>query len=261
MILDKIVKCTKERIEKEKKEVSLDELIDRINDTKNSFAFEDTLKSENISFICEIKRASPSKGIISNDFNYIEIAKEYEKGGASAISVLTEPFFFKGNNQYILDILPHVSIPILRKDFVVDKYMIYESKILGASAVLLIVSILNKDQLKEYIKLSYDVGLSPLVEAHNHEEIKIAISAGAKIIGVNNRNLKNFEVDINNSIKLRESVPKNILFVSESGIKTPEDVKLLKNNNINGILIGESLMRSDNKVIAINYLKSLINTF
>ncbi|KZX14811.1 indole-3-glycerol phosphate synthase [Methanobrevibacter cuticularis] len=265
MILDKIVKTTKDRIEEKKKKLPIEKLIAEI-EAKNRnmdeisdkpFPFENALKSDDISLICEIKRASPSKGIISDDFNYLEIAKEYEKGGASAISILTEPYFFKGHDKYISEISSHVTIPILRKDFVIDHYMIYEAKLLGASAILLICSILSKDQLNEYIKISHNLGLSALVEAHTHEEIKIAISAGARIIGVNNRNLKNFEVNIDTSINLRKHVPKNILFVSESGIKTQEDIKILRDNKVNGALIGESLMKSKDKVEAISKLKNI----
>lgn len=209
-----------------------------------------------MSFISEIKKASPSKGdIVSDDqFNYIEIAKDYEKAGASAISILTEPYFFKGNNDYIREVSKTVSLPLLRKDFVVDEYMIYEAKVIGASAVLLICSILDEETLKNYIKLADSLGLSALVEAHDGDEVKMALNAGARIIGVNNRNLKNFVVDFNNAINLRKIVPKDIIFVSESGVKTKEDIDLLKSHDVDAVLIGESLMKSDNKAQMIDYL-------
>jgi indole-3-glycerol phosphate synthase len=224
MILDKIVKCTEKRVENKKKEVAIEDLISQVNSTgrnkgkheKNSF--KENLKSKGISFICEVKKASPSKGLICEDFNHIKIAKEYEKIGASAISVLTEPYFFKGSDEYLVDVVKNTNLPVLRKDFIIDEYMIYESKVLGASAILLITSILNKNDLKKYIELSYKLNIYPLVEVHTLEEVKIAIDSGAKIIGVNNRNLKNFEVDINTSINLRRHVTKDIVFVSESGI-------------------------------------------
>jgi indole-3-glycerol phosphate synthase len=264
MILEEIVNYTKKRIELKKKHISEEELISEITDMdkKNNkfinydFPFEKVLKEKDISFICEIKRASPSKGIISKDFDYIKIAKDYEKGGASAISVLTEPHFFKGDDKYLSAISSKIKIPILRKDFVIDKYMIYEAKLLGASAILLISSILDEKQLKTYIKLSESLGLSALVETRSYEEIKMAISAGSKIIGVNNRNLKNFTVDIGKSIELRKLVPKEILFVSESGINTFEDIENLKKNNVNAVLIGEKLMKSSDVKLAIRTLKT-----
>lgn len=272
MILDKIIKSTEERLKIKKANLSLEdlkyELTNKMMDfnKKNQDYFEKALKKEGMSFICEVKRASPSKGIICNNFDYLTIAENYENAGASAISVLTEPYFFKGNDNYLSDISFNVNIPILRKDFIIDEYMIYETKLLGASAVLLIVSILNDvndtDKLKRFIELSYKLNISPLVEIHTIEEFKIAIDAGAKIIGINNRNLKNFEVDIENSINIVKNIPKNTLkditLVSESGIKTPEDVKNLKFNGIDAVLIGESLMRSDDKKSAIENLKSLI---
>lgn len=259
MILDKIADKTIERINKQKEELPLDELIEMTKslDWDTKFPFEKALKEKEISFICEVKKASPSKGLIVNeeDFNYVGIAKEYQEAGASAISVLTEPFFFKGDDDYLFEIATNVTIPILRKDFVVDEYMIYEAKILGAHAVLLICAILDENTLEKYIEIANSIGLSALVEVHNKEEVEMAIRAGARIIGVNNRDLKNFEVDLNNSIILRELVPKNILFVSESGIKTDEDVDALKVNDVDAVLIGETLMKSPDKSVAIAYLK------
>ena len=258
MILNEIVDKTKERLIKQKKSQPLEVLKEKTNqlDTNLNFPFEDMLKTKDLSFICEVKKASPSKGLICENFNPVEIAKEYETIGASAVSVLTEPYFFQGKNSYLSDIADNINLPILRKDFIIDEYMIYESKLIKASAILLIASILTDNQLKEYIELSNSLGLSALVEAHNKEEIDKSLSAGAKIIGVNNRDLKDFTVNINNSIELRKYVPEDILFISESGIKTSDDIKNLRNNNVNGVLIGETLMKSSNRK---NTLKKLKN--
>ncbi|MBF4468310.1 MAG: indole-3-glycerol phosphate synthase TrpC [Methanobrevibacter arboriphilus] len=283
MILDEILIATEERLENKKRNMSLEDLKNKLknksdnevnnklnnklNNNSKSIKLEDNyfekyLKEDNISFICEVKRASPSKGIICNEFDYIKIAKEYENAGAAAISVLTEPKFFKGNDTYLSDIVANVNIPVLRKDFIIDEYMIYESKLLGASALLLITSILKPKKLKKYIDLSHSLNIFPLVETHNLNEVEIAINAGAKIIGINNRDLRDFTVDINNTLNLERNIPKNIrnsiVIVSESGIKTPEDIKILNDNNIDSVLIGESLMRSKNKELAIKELKSFI---
>ncbi|BBL62032.1 indole-3-glycerol phosphate synthase [Methanobrevibacter arboriphilus] len=283
MILDEILIATEERLENKKRNMSLEDLKNKLknksdNEVNNKLNnklnnnsksnklednyFEKYLKEDNISFICEVKRASPSKGIICNEFDYIKIAKEYENAGAAAISVLTEPKFFKGNDTYLSDIVANVNIPVLRKDFIIDEYMIYESKLLDASALLLITSILEPKQLKKYIKLSYSLNIFPLVETHSLNEVEIAIDSGAKIIGINNRDLRDFTVDINNTLNLEKNIPKDIrnsiTIVSESGIKTSEDIKTLNDNNIDSVLIGESLMRSKNKEFAIKELKSLI---
>ena len=261
MILDEIVAKTKIRITERKKEKSLDTVIEEAlqKEVDNIFPFEKALKNEDIAFICEVKKASPSKGIISEDFPYLDIAKEYEEAGADAISVLTEPFYFEGKDIFLEEIAKKVKIPVLRKDFVIDEYMIYEAKALGASAVLLICSILEEDILLKYIKLANSLGISALVEAHDESEIKRAISCGARIIGVNNRNLKNFTVDINNSANLRKFVPEEIIFISESGIKTLEDIKRLREFNVNGVLIGETLMRCENKKKALDKLRGYKN--
>ena len=205
------------------------------------------MAKEKLSFICEVKKASPSKGVIAEDFPYLSIAKDYEAAGASAISCLTEPYYFQGSDQYLKEITDTVSIPVLRKDFTVDAYQIYEAKLLGASAVLLICAILTEEQLKEYGAIAESLGLSALVEAHDEEEVQMALRSGAKIIGVNNRDLRNFTVDIHNSVRLRKLVPEEILFISESGIKTAADIAVLKENGTNGVLIGETLMRSSHK--------------
>ncbi|MBO5560534.1 MAG: indole-3-glycerol phosphate synthase TrpC, partial [Firmicutes bacterium] len=211
------------------------------------FPFKKALAKQGLSFICEVKKASPSKGIIAEDFDYLSIAKEYENAGAAAISCLTEPFWFKGSDRYLEEISKNVSIPVLRKDFTVDEYMIYRAKILGADAVLLICAVLSPSQLKEYCDIAAGLGLSALVEAHDENEIGMALDAKAEIIGVNNRNLKDFTVDINNSINLRKLVPPEVIYVSESGMKTNEDIAKLYKNGVNAVLIGETLMRSDNK--------------
>ena len=228
MILEEIAAKTKERIEEEKSKRSLKELKAIAAELKKDtgFPFEAALAKPGMSFICEVKKASPSKGIIAEHFPYVEIGKEYETAGADALSVLTEPYYFKGSDEYLSAIRKEVSIPIIRKDFTVDEYMIYQAKVIGADAVLLICSLLSPMQLSEYGGIAKELGLSALVEAHDGKEIDMALSAGAKIVGVNNRNLKDFTVDINNSVRLRELVPENILFVSESGMKNRADCKV-----------------------------------
>ena len=257
-MLNKIVAKTEERLIEAKSIKSLEELKEKVSklETNYEFPFKEALKDPEISIIAEVKKASPSKGLIAEDFDYIQIAKEYEQAGASAISVLTEPYFFQGSNDFLRDISLNVSIPLLRKDFTIDEYMIYEARLLGASAILLIVSILDPIQLKSYLDLAHDLGLSAIVETHDANEIKTAIDAGAEIIGVNNRNLADFTVDIENSIRLRRLVDEDILFISESGIKTSEDVRRLKENNVDAVLIGETLMRSDDKKSMILELKN-----
>ena len=256
-MLDKIVAKTEDRLVEAKRNKSLDQLKEEVSklDIKEDFPFKEALKDSEIAIIAEVKRSSPSTGLIAEDFDYIGIAKEYERAGASAISVLTEPYFFKGSNDFLHEISENVRIPLLRKDFTIDEYMIYEAKSLGASAILLIVSILDDVQLKRYLDLAHDLGLSAIVETHDANEIRTAIDAGAEIIGVNNRNLADFTVDINNSINLRRLVNEDILFISESGIKTVEDVRKLKENNVDAVLIGETLMRSDDKKAMISELK------
>ena len=255
-MLDEIVLKTKERLEEAKKNKSFDDLKEEVASLEINldFSFEKALASEGLSIIAEVKKASPSKGLIAEEFDYLDIAKEYESAGVSAISVLTEPYFFKGSNDYLKEIACEVEVPILRKDFTIDSYMIYEAKLLGASAVLLIVSILSDDELKHYLEIADSLGLSAIVETHDEEEIKRALDAGARIIGVNNRNLKNFTVNINNSIELCRLVPSDVLFISESGIKTKEDTLKLIENDVDAVLIGETLMKSDDK-------KSLIREF
>ena len=222
---------------------------------KGDFAFENALKKDGISFICEIKKASPSKGLIAPDFPYLDIAKEYEAAGADCISCLTEPHWFFGSDEYLKEIASAVSIPVLRKDFTVCEYQIYEAKLLGASAVLLICALLDTDTIKEYIKICDALGLSALVEAHDEAEVNSALAAGARIIGVNNRNLHDFSVDVNNSTRYRNMIPQDIVFVSESGITSRSDIEVLINNKTNAVLIGETLMRAKDKAAVLKELK------
>lgn len=249
MILETIAQANRERYEKTMQTVSLEEIKQKAlaMEINSDFPFEKALEKNGISYICEVKKASPSKGIIAEDFPYVQIAKEYENAGASAISVLTEPQWFKGDNRFLQEISQNVKIPLLRKDFTVCEYQIYEAKVIGASAVLLICALLDTDTIREWIKICDTLGLSALVEAHTEEEVQSALDAGARIIGVNNRNLKDFTVDITTCTRLRSLVPKDILFVGESGIKTSEDIQNLRKAGVDGVLIGETLMRSDNK--------------
>lgn len=255
-ILDKLSEYAKERVQEKVQHISRQEIQAKaLALPKEKFAFENALKKEGLSFICECKKASPSKGLISPNFPYLQIAREYELAGADCISVLTEPKWFLGNDSYLFDIAAEVSIPCLRKDFIVDDYMIYEAKLLKASAVLLICSILTGEQLKDYLAVCKTLGLSALVEVHNEKEIEMALNAKAKIIGVNNRNLKDFSVDTNNSSMLRKMIPNDVLFVSESGVKTAEDVQNIRNIGADAVLIGETLMRAFDKKAKLNELK------
>lgn len=248
-ILQTIATKTKERIEKQKALHPLEELKQACTKLpiNQDFPFEQALRKEGLSYICECKKASPSKGLIDEDFNYLQIAKEYEKVGARAISVLTEPEFFLGSDQYLQEIAQEVKIPCLRKDFVVDEYMIYQAKLLGAQAILLIVSLLDTQTLKQYLDLATSLGLSCLVETHDEAEIKQAIAVGAKIIGVNNRNLRNFQVNVENTLNLRQAIPKEILMVAESGIQNRSDIALLEKAQIDAVLIGETLMKASDR--------------
>lgn len=250
-ILEQLADHARKRVRAEMEENSLDTMrelaMSKSSVTGDLFAFEQALRKEDMSFICECKKASPSKGLIAPNFPYLEIAKEYEAAGADCISVLTEPKWFLGNDEYLKEIAEAVSIPCLRKDFTVDEYQIYQAKVLGASAVLLICSVLTEDQMKDYIRICDELGLSALVEVHDEQEVQTAINAGARIIGVNNRNLKDFSVDTDNSRRLRELIPPNVLFVSESGVRTAEDVETLRKIGADAVLIGETLMRASDK--------------
>lgn len=258
-ILDELAAFAKERVALAKINKSPESVKEEaLSLPKGNFEFEKALKKEDIAFICECKKASPSKGLIAEDFPYLEIAKEYEKAGADCISVLTEPKWFLGSDGYLKEIAGNVSIPCIRKDFTVDEYMIYEAKILGAKAVLLICSILEEKAIRDYIGICDKLGLSALVEAHDEEEIKKALSAGARVVGVNNRNLKDFSVDPENSLKLRKLVPDDLVFVSESGIKTPEDVQNARDMGADALLVGETLMRAEDKTEMLKRLKGVI---
>lgn len=247
-ILDKLADYAKSRVASAKEKISADEIKSKaLSLPIGNFEFENALKKPDISFICECKKASPSKGIIAENFPYLQIARDYEAAGADCISVLTEPKWFLGSDEYLKEIVQTVNIPCIRKDFTVDSYMIYEAKLLGAKAVLLICSILTAEQIKEYIGICDTLGLSALVEAHDDSEIRTAVECGARIIGVNNRNLSNFTVDTDNSRRLRELVPAGTLFVSESGIKTADDIRLLREIGADAVLIGETLMLAENK--------------
>lgn len=257
-ILDELADYAGERVKAAKAAVPLEEIKSKaFAMPKGSFAFEKALKKNDVAFICECKKASPSKGIIAQDFPYLKIAEEYEAAGADCISVLTEPKWFLGSDEYLREIAQRVSIPCIRKDFTVDEYMIYEAKLLGAQAVLLICSILSEEQIKAYIALCDELGLSALVEAHDEAEIAAAVRAGARIIGVNNRNLKDFSVDTENSRRLRALIPEGVIFVSESGVRSADDVSTLRTIGADAVLIGETLMRAADKTEKLKELKGL----
>lgn len=258
-ILDQLASYARERTRQAKRKISTEDMRQQaLSLPKGSFAFENALKKPGLSFICECKKASPSKGLIDPDFPYLHIAKEYEKAGADCISVLTEPKWFLGRDSYLKEIAEIVSIPCLRKDFTVDEYMIYEAKILGAAAVLLICSILTEKEIREYISLCDELGLSALVEAHDETEVEMALKAGARLVGVNNRNLKDFSVDICNSRRLRQRLPHDIMFVSESGVKSAEDVEKLRSIGADAVLIGETLMRAPDKAARLKELRGAV---
>lgn len=256
-ILSEIAARTRQRVEQRKSQRPIEALMERVSrlPVQDTFPFQRALEGTGMSFLCEVKKASPSKGVIATEFPYLDIARAYEAAGAAALSVLTEPYYFQGRDSYLREIAGTVSIPILRKDFTVDPYMIYEAKALGASAVLLICAILGQGELREYLALAHSLGLSALVEAHTEAEVEMALAAGASIIGVNNRDLKTFQVDLEHSRRLRGMVPRDRLFVSESGIKTREDILLLQEMGVNGVLIGETFMRSPDKAAALARLR------
>lgn len=257
-ILDELAESAKKRTAEARKKISLEEIkAEALRLPKGNFTFEKALRKQDIAVICECKKASPSKGLIAPNFPYLEIAKEYELAGADCISVLTEPSRFLGNDAYLKEIARSVSIPCLRKDFTVDEYMIYEAKLLGAKAVLLICSILNQQQVKDYIEICNTLGMSALVETHDENEVMAAIDAGARIIGVNNRNLKDFSVDTENSRRMRALVPRDIIFVAESGVKSARDVALLREIGADAVLIGEALMRAENKQKMLRELRGM----
>lgn len=249
MILDEIAARTRERVAEEKKNISpagMRRMAEALP-AGDGYPFEAALRAPGLSFICEIKKASPSRGLIAPDFPYLEIGKEYEAAGASAISVLTEPYYFRGSCEILREVAGQVTIPVLRKDFTVDSYMIDQAKVIGASAVLLICALLDDGALREYQAQARELGLSALVEAHDEYEVERALDAGASIVGVNNRDLRTFTVDLNNSVRLRSLVPPEVAFVSESGIRGPEDTRRLYENGTDAVLIGETFMRSTDK--------------
>jgi indole-3-glycerol phosphate synthase len=256
-ILDTIAGYARQRTEAAKKAVPVSEIKRKALslNCNTGFPFETALKKADIAFICECKKASPSKGLIAPDFNCAGIAREYEAAGASCISVLTEPKWFLGSDDYLREAAGAVSVPLLRKDFTVDEYMIYEAKLLGASAVLLICALLDENTLKSYIETCHGLGLSALVEAHDEAELASALKAGSRIIGVNNRNLKDFKVDISNSVRLRKLVPDSVIFVAESGIETAQDINVLRKAKVDAVLIGETLMRAEDKKAKLNSLR------
>lgn len=246
-ILEEIAARTRVRIAEEKRELPLGELRRQAESAEERASFLEALRSPGMSYICEVKKASPSKGLIAPYFPYTEIAEEYEKAGASAISCLTEPYYFQGSNQYLREITGRVKIPVLRKDFTVDEYMVYQAKALGASAVLLICAILDDVQLEDWRQLAEELGMDALVEAHDEREVERALDCGGRIVGVNNRDLRTFTIDMNNSIRLRSLAPAETVFVSESGIKGPGEIRVLYENRVDAVLIGETLMRSADK--------------
>lgn len=257
MILEEIAEKTRLRVAEKKAALPLAQVRAQAEalPADTGFPFEAALRREGISFICEVKKASPSKGLIAEDFPYLDIAREYEAAGAAAISVLTEPAYFLGSDGYLREIAENVSIPVLRKDFTVDAYQIYEAKCLGAAAVLLICELLEAGRLAEYLDIARSLGLSALVEAHAEAEVQKALAAGAGIIGVNNRDLRTFQVDMGTSLRLRELVPADIVFVSESGIRTEEDIRALRQRHVDAVLIGETFMRSPDKKAALQKLR------
>lgn len=257
-ILEQLAEHAAERTQKAKQLVSLDEIKQRaLSLPKGTFAFENALKTRDISFICECKKASPSKGLIAQDFPYLQIAKDYEAAGADCISVLTEPKWFLGSDEYLKEIAQIVSVPCLRKDFTVEPYMIYEAKLLGAAAVLLICAILDEEQIKTDIAICDELGLSALVEVHDEAEVRMALNAGARVIGVNNRNLKDFSVDTENSRRLRDLIPKDVLFVSESGVGSAQDIERLREIGVDAVLVGETLMRAADKKTKLAELRGI----
>ncbi len=248
MILDELAEYAKERVKKAKGKITLEEMkYKALQLPKGNHCFKHALSEEQISFICEVKKASPSKGVIADKFPYIEIARSYQEAGASCISCLTEPKWFKGSDEIFCEIRSQVSIPMLRKDFTVDEYQIYEAKVMGADAVLLICALLDTDRQREYLDICRGLGIDALVEAHDELEVEAAVAAGADIIGVNNRNLKNFTVDFSNAARLRRLIPPEVLYVAESGVSSVEDVRELSKLGVNGVLMGEVLMRAEDK--------------
>ena len=256
-VLDALAAHARERVEEKKRKLPLAELKRQLRDreARSGFPFEAALREPGLSVIAEVKKASPSKGVIAEHFPYLEIAKAYEAAGASCISVLTEPKWFLGDDRYLREIAASVSLPCIRKDFTVDPYLIYEARELGASAVLLICALLGRSELEEYLGIAEELGLSALVEAHDEEEVGRAAEVGARVIGVNNRDLKSFTVNMENSLRLRAAAPDNCIFIAESGVRTPDDTRALRTVGVDGILVGEALMRVENKAELLQALR------
>lgn len=260
-ILTKIAEKTRERVTEEKRIFPLSDIKRDAEEvaadkSKKTPDFLEALKKTGLSYICEVKKASPSKGVIVEDFPYLTIAKEYEEAGASAVSVLTEPFFFQGEDKFLAEISDEISIPALRKDFLVDEYMVYKAAALHASAVLLLCNILDDSELKAYRELAESLNMNALVEAYDEKELERALESGAKIVGVNNRDLRTFKVDTNRSVEFRKQVPSDIIFVSESGVQTAEDIRKMKAAHVDAVLIGETLMRAEDKKAKLKELDS-----
>lgn len=261
MILNTIAQVAKERVAQARQAVPLDKLSDHAKaiaaaePPESKFRLEAAIRQQKFAFICEVKKASPSKGVIAEHFAYLDIAQDYQRAGAAAISVLTEPQFFQGSDAYLTEIKQRVAVPVLRKDFTVDEYQLYEAKVMGADAVLLICALLDTETINHYLAVCDTLGLSAIVEAHTVTEVQSALSAGARMVGVNNRNLKTFEVNLNTSLRLRKLVPPEVLFIAESGIQTPEDIQKLRMAGVNAALIGETLMRRPDKKAALAALK------
>lgn len=256
MILDEIVTQTKRRVQKEKDMISLDKMIELAKGINSvPFLFEEKLSKAGMHVICEVKKASPSKGVLVDEFDYKEIAMEYERAGADAISILTEPYFFQGSNLHLKEIKEIVSVPVLRKDFTIEEYQIYQAKVLGADCILLICAILEREQLRNYLELCKTIGLSAIVEVHNEKEVAMALEAKATMIGVNHRNLKDFTVDLHNSIRLRALIPEEIILIAESGISNASQLYELQQARINAVLVGETLMKSTDKKQALHLLR------
>ena len=254
-ILEELAQAARKRAAEDEQRIPLATMKAHAKEAAAPASFYEALARDGMSFICECKKASPSKGLIEPDFDPVAIAREYEAAGAAAISVLTEPTRFLGSDEYLRDVAATVSVPVLRKDFTIDEYMIYQAKALGASAVLLICSLLDAKTLGRYLDVCEEIGIDALVEAHDDAEVAMAIASGARIIGVNNRNLADFTIDFGNSIRLREKVPAEILFVTESGVKSAEDIALLAAHDVNAVLIGETLMRAPDKRAVLDELR------
>ena len=257
-ILDTIADATRTRVAQQQATVPLDEMRRRAeaSPVPDRFPFERALRADGMSFIAEVKKASPSKGIIADDFPYLDIAADYERAGAAAISVLTEPQFFLGSDEYLEEIAAAASIPVLRKDFVVSEYQIFQARALGAAAVLLIVALLDDTALRRYLALADELGLSALVEVHDESEARRALAAGARVIGVNNRDLHTFAVDPATTMRIAPLIPPNVVLVAESGVSDAATVARLHAGGVDAILVGEALMRATDKASALTELRA-----